>query len=219
MSKRSYNQLCAFARGLDLIGDRWTLLIMRDLMLGPQRYVDLLDGLPGIGTGLLAKRLKEMEQAGIVRRRKLPRPAASIVYELTEAGRELDEPLLAIGLWGLWHGAPPRPGMIFRPSWGILSLKAIGLSRPDELKGVHYTYECHLDGEVFHLLVNDGRIEAGYGPPSSPPDLVAGCDVATFFALGAGALSPTDAVASGRWKMQGDSAAFIRFWKIFGLLA
>src|SRR5262252_5679614 len=87
---RSYNQYCAVARGLDVIGERWTLLIIRDLLVGPKRYKDLLDGLPGIGTNLLAARLRELEKKGIVRRTVLPPPAASTVYELTETGQALE---------------------------------------------------------------------------------------------------------------------------------
>src|SRR5918911_5133129 len=87
---RSYRQHCAVARGLDLVGERWTLLIVRDLLLGPKRYTDLLEGLPGIGTNLLALRLREMEQAALVERAVLPPPAGSSVYQLTEAGRALE---------------------------------------------------------------------------------------------------------------------------------
>ena len=88
MAKRGYNQFCAAARALDLLGERWTLLLIRDLLTGPKRYTDLLNGLPGIGTNLLAGRLKELESAGVVQRRELPPPAASTVYELTERGLE-----------------------------------------------------------------------------------------------------------------------------------
>src|SRR5712692_11585883 len=92
--RRSYDQFCGMARGLDIIGERWTLLIVRDLLLGPKRYKDLLDGLPGMGTNMLAARLKELEQATIIRRRVLPPPAGSTVYELTAYGRELEDLLM-----------------------------------------------------------------------------------------------------------------------------
>src|SRR5438105_10796332 len=100
MTRRSYSQYCAVARGLDLIGDRWMLLIVRDLLLGPKRYSDLLDGLPGIGTNLLALRLREMEQAAIVERAGLSPPAASSADQLTEARRALEPVILPIGRWG-----------------------------------------------------------------------------------------------------------------------
>src|SRR5438270_8716701 len=107
--KRSYDQYCAVARGLDVIGDRWTLLLVRDLLLGPKRYKDLLEGLPGIGTNLLAARLKELEAAGIVRRGVLPPPAGSSVYELTDKGQALEPAILALGRWGAqFLGVPTR---------------------------------------------------------------------------------------------------------------
>src|SRR5438874_11180060 len=95
--RRSYDQYCAVARGLDVIGERWTLLIVRDLVLGPKRYKDLLEGLPGIGTNLLADRLHEMERLGLVERTVLPPPAGSTVYQLTAAGEGLEPALFAIG--------------------------------------------------------------------------------------------------------------------------
>src|SRR5207249_7630269 len=93
--KRSYKQFCPLARSLDILGERWTLLIVRNLLVGPQRYTDLLEGLPGIGTNLLSARLKDLETEGIVARRTLPPPAASIVYELTELGWGLEDPVIA----------------------------------------------------------------------------------------------------------------------------
>src|SRR5260370_38322892 len=96
-SPRSYDQYCAVARGLDVIGDRWTLLLVRDLLLGPKRYKDLLAGLPGIGTNLLADRLHELEGAGLIERTAFPPPAGSTVYRLTEPGQSLDPPLVALG--------------------------------------------------------------------------------------------------------------------------
>src|SRR5713226_8893328 len=100
--KRSYNQFCPLARSLDILGEGWTLLIIRNLVMGPQRYKDLLDNLPGIGTNLLAARLKELEREGIIHRRKLPPPAGSVVYDLTQLGRGLEETVLALSRWGLW---------------------------------------------------------------------------------------------------------------------
>src|SRR5437763_15979991 len=108
MTRRSYSQYCAVARGLDVIGDRWMLLIVRDLLLGPKRYTDLLDGLPGIGTNLLALRLREMEQAGLVERAVLPPPVGSAVYQLTAAGRALAPVMVSLGRWGARFLGEPR---------------------------------------------------------------------------------------------------------------
>src|SRR5947209_6790027 len=101
MSKRSYNQYCAVARALDVIGERWTLLIVRELLTGPKRFKDLLEGLCGIGTNLLAARLKDLEGQGVVWRTSLPPPAGSKVYELTELGRSLEPVVVALSRWGL----------------------------------------------------------------------------------------------------------------------
>ncbi|NJM05348.1 helix-turn-helix transcriptional regulator [Candidatus Gracilibacteria bacterium] len=100
MPQRSYNQYCPIANALDLIGERWSLLIVRDLLLGPKRFSDLRNALPGIGTNILTDRLKGLEEAGIIARRVLPPPAASTVYELTPYGQLLDGPVQALAQWG-----------------------------------------------------------------------------------------------------------------------
>src|SRR5256714_15633110 len=97
MTSRSYDQFCGIARALDLVGERWALLVVRELILGPKRFTDLRRGLPGIGTNILAARLKELERADVVGRRALPPPVAPTVYELTEDGRELRPSLPALG--------------------------------------------------------------------------------------------------------------------------
>src|SRR5688572_9950283 len=115
--RRRYDQYCSAARALDLVGERWTLLVVRELLLWPRRYTDLAAGLPGIGSGLLASRLKELEAQGLVARRRLFPPASSIVYELTPAGRELEPVLDGLARWGArWLGAP-RPEDAIRPRW------------------------------------------------------------------------------------------------------
>src|ERR671933_2910831 len=110
MTARSYEQFCGIARALDL-------LVVRDLLLGPKRFTDLRHGLPGIGSNVLAARLKELERAGVVQRRTLPPPAPATVYELTDYGRELEEPLLALGRWGARSLGPPEPGARLPSEW------------------------------------------------------------------------------------------------------
>ena len=100
MPNRSYNQLCGLAYALDVVGERWTLLIIRELMAGPRRFKDLMDGLPDISTNLLTERLKELEEKGVLRRRVLPPPAGSTVYELTSVGYALRKTMLELGKWG-----------------------------------------------------------------------------------------------------------------------
>src|SRR5215217_7201539 len=117
MSRRSYRQYCAMARALDVLGERWTLLIVRELLTGPKRFKDLLGGLPGIGTNLLAGRLKELEGEGLLRRTTLPPPAGSAVYELTGRGRDLEPVLMGLARWGVDLLGEPRPGEAFKPAW------------------------------------------------------------------------------------------------------
>src|SRR5215207_1930509 len=110
MNNRSYHQYCGLAYALDIVGERWTLLVIRELSAGPRRFKDLLDGLPGISTNLLAERLKHLEQQGVIRHRTLAPPAGSSVYELTAIGRALEPTLLALGKWGSQFVPPSAEG-------------------------------------------------------------------------------------------------------------
>ncbi len=120
--RRSYKQFCGIARGLDLVGERWTILIVRDLLLGPQRFSDLQAGLPALTPNLLTQRLQQMQQDGLIVRRQLPRPAHAMVYELTPVGRALEPALLALGKWGMQFMAQPRPDEQLSARWALFSL-------------------------------------------------------------------------------------------------
>lgn len=123
VSRRSYAQHCGLARALDVVGERWTLLVVRDLLLGPRRYGDLLASLEGITTNLLAKRLREMRSLGLVEKRKLPPPASGEVYALTEAGLELEPAVMELARWGGRLLASPRRGDRMDIGWALLSMK------------------------------------------------------------------------------------------------
>jgi DNA-binding HxlR family transcriptional regulator len=115
---RSYGQFCSVARGLDVVGDRWTLLIIRELLLrGACRYTDLRNGLPGIATNLLADRIRELESAGLVRREEAPPPVATTLVHLTEAGAALEPAVRAIASWGMRFMTEPAGDDVFRPQW------------------------------------------------------------------------------------------------------
>src|SRR5918992_3937980 len=132
MGKR-FDQYCPVAHALSLVGERWALLVVRELLNGPKRYTDLAAGLPGIGTNILAARLRALEDAGVVRRRRLPPPAASAVYELTEYGAGLDEVVYALARWGARSLPPPAAGEPLDPDWGVLACAA--LFNPEAARG------------------------------------------------------------------------------------
>jgi DNA-binding HxlR family transcriptional regulator len=115
--RKRYDQYCPIARALDLVGDRWALLVVRELMHGPKRYTDLVDHLPGIGTNILAARLRDLEAGGVVTKRTLPPPAASRVYDLTEYGRGLRAALRELALWGARSLGPPTAADELFPGW------------------------------------------------------------------------------------------------------
>ncbi len=122
---RSYQQYCAVAKALDVVGDRWVLLIVRELMTsGPSRYTDLLKGLPGIATNLLADRLRDMEKAGLVHREEAPPPVATTLFHLTERGRAVNPILEELGRWGAPLMGVPQPTNVFRSHWLIFPLDA-----------------------------------------------------------------------------------------------
>ncbi|MFF2326050.1 MULTISPECIES: winged helix-turn-helix transcriptional regulator [unclassified Streptomyces] len=152
--RRSYDQFCATARSLDAVGDRWTLLIVRELLAGPRRYTDLHADLPGVSTDVLASRLKDMEQSGLLTRRRLPPPAAASVYELTERGHGLLPVLAALAEWGAPALAERRPTDAVRAHWFALPL----LRALDGLTHAGVV-EVHLDEGEFH--VRAGGAEAG----------------------------------------------------------
>jgi DNA-binding HxlR family transcriptional regulator/putative sterol carrier protein len=204
--KRSYGQYCTVARALDVVGERWTLLLVRELSTGPKRFKDLLGGLSGIGTNLLTNRLKRLEADGIVRRATLPPPAGSNVYELTELGRSLELVIVALSRWGArLLDAPPREDDDLRAGWAAVAMRsAIGEGAAG---GRSSTYEFRIDGEAFHVRVRDGeegeRVEASQGP-APDPDLVVVGDAESFLAVASGRLSPEEAVRSGALRAEGE---------------
>src|ERR1700754_817696 len=133
MAKR-YDQYCPVAHAMSLVGERWSMLVVRELLKGPRRYTDLAAGLPGIGTNILATRLRELEAAGVVVRRKLPAPAASTGYELTPYGAGLEEGLQAIARWGARSLGPPATTEDFDHEWGLGAFRA--LLYPERARGL-----------------------------------------------------------------------------------
>ena len=162
---RTYGDRCGIARALDVIGERWALLVVRDLLLGPKRFSDLRAGLPRVSPDVLSQRLRELESAGLVQRRRLPPPAASQVYELTDRGRELEDVVLGLGRWGsrtpVPDGDPP-----LSPDSAMLALKT--LFAPAAARDVKATYELRFGDHVFHAHVEDGTLTIGRGAAERP---------------------------------------------------
>ncbi len=214
VAKRTYHQYCALAQALDRIGERWTLLIIRQLLIGPRRFRDLLADLPGIGPNLLSARLRTLTRQGLIRRARLPPPDGSAVYELTEVGRGLEAAVVALAQWGRIFLGKARRGQTFRPDWALLAMKAN--FRPDAARGVRETYEYRIEGQTFNVRIDEGRLVTQLGTSDSA-DMILSSDAPTFLAVGTGQLDPQEAVRSGRMKVEGKAGALERSLRIFGV--
>jgi DNA-binding HxlR family transcriptional regulator len=190
---KPYDQYCAIARALEVVGDRWTLLLVRELLTGPKRHTDLRAGLPGIATNVLGDRLQLLQQAGLVRRTTLPPPAASTVYELTDRGRQLKPVLLALAGWGLPLLDSPRDQDTFRLSWLVLALEQ--RFDPQAARGVELTWELRVGDEVLHVNIRDGAVQTLQGPTPAP-DVILEADRDVFLAWGSGQLDDEQALAA-----------------------
>jgi DNA-binding HxlR family transcriptional regulator/putative sterol carrier protein len=230
MNGRSYNQFCALAYALDAVGERWTLLIIRELLTGPRRFTDLIDGLPGISSNLLSERLKGLMQQGIISRRLLPPPAGSTVYELTPLGLALESPVLELGKWGS-HFLPASLEGVALPSLGAMALAIKAFFHPEQAQGVNETYELHLGNEVLQVQVKEGELQVQQGA-AQKAGVVFHTDMQVFVGLFAGQIKPEEAISGGLIRIEGDRnednrfederfedelSALSRFFKISGV--
>jgi DNA-binding HxlR family transcriptional regulator len=197
--KRSYGEACRFAYALDLVGERWALLVVRELLLGPKRFTDLRAGLPHASSTILSERLRELEQGGVVHRRKLPPPAASQVYELTEWGRELEPIVTRLGAWGARSPVPPESQEIGTDSI-VLALRS--LFDPNVAGELETRCELRFGEERFHVEVAGGVLELGRGPAAAPTLVLAIDEAGSFAALLAGQLELDAALASGAVRLE-----------------
>jgi DNA-binding HxlR family transcriptional regulator len=161
-TSRSYGDACALARALDVVGERWALLVVRELLFGPQRFSDLRHALPNASSNLLADRLRELEGRGVIRRRKLPPPAGSSVYELTAWGRKLEPIVLALGEWGARVPLPPTETTLSATSV-MLFLRGVTHPKPDAPSTV-YCFE--LDDRIWTVRTVDGDLDVQPGEPT-----------------------------------------------------
>jgi DNA-binding HxlR family transcriptional regulator len=193
---KRYGQRCPAAIALDVIGERWTPLIVRELLLGPKRFTDLADGLPGIGTNILTNRLAGLQDHGVVEKRTLPRPTPVAVYELTDAGRALAPVLRELRTWGARFGPPPPRGDAVRPAWIVQS--AAGRN---PRVGPGRTCELRVGDDSFGLTGTDDAVDVRAGSVPTPEAVVT-IEPRLFLRLASGKVDPAD--AAGQIEVEGD---------------
>jgi len=211
---RTYGQLCPIARALDVVGERWTLLVVRELLLGPKRFKDLMARLPAMGTNRLSDRLKSLERDGVIAKRILPPPGEAHVYVLTDAGERLRPAVLCLATWGLERPVDER--MDPRTARAeLLALVRCGLAPPELTRGAHETYEFQIGEERFHVLVNDGDATPRSGSAPFAPDVTIVCDIPTLLMLDSGQITPARAKRERLARIEGPAAAVRRAFEIF----
>jgi DNA-binding HxlR family transcriptional regulator len=216
MNTRTYGQVCGLARALELIGERWSLLVVRDLMLGPKRFTDLMRGLPKMPASILSARLNELESTGVVQRRVLAELDASVVYELTEYGAELDQILLQLGLWGA-RSLAPNAHDLFTMDSAILSMYAT--FRPEAALDVHATYELRFGEDmVVHLLIEDGALKAAEGSYPDADAVIRPTGMVMLDLL-TGQLSPAEALTTQQVEIEGPTEYLELFTQLFHIPA
>ena len=210
---RTYGDACGIPRALDRVGERWALMVVRELVLGPKRFTDLRTGLPNASPNVLAQRLRELEHAGVVRRRRLPPPAASQVYELTDWGRELEPVLVALGRWGARAPAPPAEhGMSLDAH--LLSLTT--LFDPELAGDFSASLDLRLGEHRFRADVSDGRLEMVPGEARSP-DAIVKADAGTLLGLAHRRIDLDESLRAGHIEIDGDRGVVARFLGLFPL--
>ena len=214
-TRRSYGDRCGIARALDLVGERWALLVVRELLLGPKRFTDLRAGLPHLGPDVLSQRLRELEGAGVLGRRVLPPPAGSRVYELTDRGRELEPAVLALGRWGSRAPFPPGDAAIGVDAV-VLALRT--LFDPPAAGDLTASWELRLGEHRFAARVGDGRLDVARGD-AGRPDAVIDTEPGTLAALLWHGHEVAAAERADRLTIDGDRALAERFLTLFPLPA
>lgn len=192
MSKRSYDQYCPVAEALDVVGDRWALLIVRELLIGGRRYRDLQVGLPGIPPNVLATRLRELEEAGLVTRRELPPPAARTVYELTAEGRGLESVLRSLARWGMERLQAPGPDTEVSARVAVRGA-LLSYARPRATRATKRTWRTVIDGTTSLLRLEGGRVKLTETDDADDVDLEVHASAADLIRLRKGTIDLTAA--------------------------
>jgi DNA-binding HxlR family transcriptional regulator len=208
---RTYGDGCAIARGLDLVGERWALLVVRELLLGPKRYTDLRRGLPNASPNVLTQRVGELERAGIIRRRKLPPPAGTRVYELTDWGRELEEIVISLGRWAARSPSGLSGGPVGADSMILAMRSRFDPGAAHELRAL---YELRLGEDRFRIEVADGELDVVRGE-AGHADATIDTDPNTLAAVLWGGRTLVAAQRAREMAIEGDKTAVERFVRLF----
>jgi len=212
-AKRTYGDSCGIARALDQVGERWALLVVRELLLGPKRFTDLRTGLPSLSPDVLTQRLRELEEAGVIARRKLDPPAGTSVYELTQRGRELEPVVIGLGRWGALAPFPPGEMRIGVDST-VLALKT--LFDREAAAGLEAALELRLDGQRFGARIAGGELEISRGAVAAP-DATIEASPGTLTELLWTGRSLADAERGGSASVAGSKRLVSRFLRLFPL--
>ncbi|MFN2527787.1 MAG: winged helix-turn-helix transcriptional regulator [Candidatus Baltobacteraceae bacterium] len=207
---RSYGDPCGLSRALDIVGERWSLLIVRELLFGPKRFTDLRAGMPAASPNVLAQRLRELEDAGVLVHCKLPPPGAVSVYELTARGRELEAAMIHLSRWG--SGTPAIKGAELSNDALMLALKT--MFDPQRARGIKMVLDIRLEGETFRVAVAAGRIEISRGL-AEDADVLIESDGATLRSLIFGGRSFAEAERRGALGIDGQNARVRHFLQLF----
>ena len=210
-TKRTYGDRCGVARALDFVGERWAILVVRELLLGPKRFTDLRAGLPNMGPDVLAQRLRDLERTGVLRRTKLPPPAGAQVYELTQWGRELEPVVLGLGAWGSRAPFPPGDARLGVDS-AVLALKT--LFDPAAAGSLEEEYELRLGTDRFHARIAGGTFDVARGGAEDPAAIIETDPATLARVLWHGRLIAA-ALKSGDLRIEGDRSAGRRFLALF----
>ena len=213
MTKRTYGQFCGLSRALEVVGERWAMFVVRDLLSGPKSFSELRHGLPRISTDVLVARLREMEYAGVVQRLVPPGQQDPVRYELTEYGEELDDITLKLGLWGARLLGEPRPEEIVTTSSLIIAMRAT-FHQPAAV-GLTVSYEIRMGEIIFHLKIDNGALKALPGPmPDADLRMEPGMGLKGLLS---GEISPAEAADHGI-VYTGDPALLEKFTQLFRIV-
>jgi DNA-binding HxlR family transcriptional regulator len=213
MTRRTYGQYCGISRAMEVLGERWVPLIVRDLLVSPKGYTDLRRGLPRVPVDVLSARLRELEHTGIIRAVHAPDESATDIYEITEYGRELEDIVVRLGRWGARMLGEPRSEDIFTESIMGMTLKST--FRPERARRLRLGFELHILDFVVYARIDNGTLSTGVGPLPDA-DLVVESGYA-IKDLMTGELSAAVALASGAVRVSGDPALFSKFTQLFRL--